>query len=265
MTAERAPLDETTLRGQLSPPWRHLEVVAETGSTNGDLLARAAAGTHIGGVVLLAEHQTAGRGRQGRKWSAAPRSQVLISVGVDVTDMPTDTWGWLPLVTGMAVVESLSEVAGIDAGLKWPNDVLVGGGKLAGILAEVAAPAPTIVVGLGLNVTTAASEVPGPSTSLSRLGAATTDRTVITSVLLDRMASWFGRWRTAPDLLAAVGPAYNARSVTIGHGVRAALPGGRAVTGTADSLDPLGRLRIDTGTELVTVSAADIERLRPIR
>ena len=264
MTDERAPIDETALRDRLVPPWRHLEVLQETGSTNGDLSARAAAGVDIRGMVLLAEHQTAGRGRHGRTWSAAPRSQVLISVGVDVAGMPTSTWGWLPLVTGIAVVEALAEVAGIDAGLKWPNDVLVGDDKLAGILAEVAAPSLTVVVGLGLNVTTTTIEVPGPATSLSQLGAAVTDRTAITSILLERLGSWFNRWRMSADPLAGVGPAYYAHSVTIGRRVRATLPGGRAVTGTADSLDGLGRLRIDTGPELVTVSAADIEHLRLI-
>ena len=93
--------------------------------------------------MLIAEHQTAGRGRHGRAWSAAPRAQITMSVGVSVVDVPTDGWGWLSLATGVAVVDAVSPL--IDgtatAGLKWPNDVLVDGGKLAGILAEVARPA----------------------------------------------------------------------------------------------------------------------------
>ena len=86
--------------------------------------------------------------------------------------MPSETWGWLPLLTGVAVVDALDEITGVTAGLKWPNDVLVGTGKLAGILAEVAAPEPVVVVGLGLNVTMTAEEAPDPAaTSLSMLDA----------------------------------------------------------------------------------------------
>ena len=152
----RTPLDLDELRRVPVGPgaaWRRIDVVEETGSTNADLLARAAAGENIDGAVLVAEHQTAGRGRHGRKWSAPPRSQIALSIGVAAADLPAHTWGWLPLATGVAVVDALSEVTGIVAGLKWPNDVLVGDGKLAGILAEVAAPQPVIVIGLGLNVT----------------------------------------------------------------------------------------------------------------
>ena len=107
--------------------------------------------------------------------------------------MPSEAWGWLPLLTGVAVVDAVAEVAGVTAGLKWPNDVLVGTGKLAGILAEVAAPEPVVVVGLGLNVT----EAPDPvATSLSMLGAAV-DRAELTEAVL------CGTW---PPESAAGGP-----------------------------------------------------------
>ena len=157
-----------------SGPWRRIDVVDETGSTNADLLARAAAGEDIDGAVLIAESQTAGRGRHGRSWSdaAAARRSRCRSASASAR-VPSAAWGWLPLLTGVAVVDAVAEVAGVTAGLKWPNDVLVGTGKLAGILAEVAAPEPVVVVGLGLNVT----EAPDPvATSLAMLGA-TVDRT----------------------------------------------------------------------------------------
>src|SRR4051794_18215127 len=134
------------------PRWRDIEVVDQTGSTNADLLARAAAGEDIDGVVLIAEAQTAGRGRHGRSWSTPPRSQIALSAGVGVGALPSDVWGWLPLLTGVAVVDAIAEVTGVTAGLKWPNDVLVTDrGKLAGILAEVAAPESLVVIGLGIN------------------------------------------------------------------------------------------------------------------
>src|SRR6266481_6208741 len=119
-------LDAVSLRDALAGPglrWRRLDVVERTGSTNADLLARAAAGEDIAGAVLIAEHQTAGRGRNGRVWSS-PRAQLTMSVGVEGGDVPIDTWGWLPLAAGVAVVDAVAAVAGVKAGLKWPNDVL---------------------------------------------------------------------------------------------------------------------------------------------
>ena len=184
----RQRLHAASLRDELtgpSRPWRRIDVVDETGSTNADLLARAAAGEDIDGAVLIAESQTAGRGRNGRTWTTPPGSQIALSAGVGVGAVPTDAWGWLPLLTGVAVVDAVAEVAGVTAGLKWPNDVLVGTGKLAGILAEVAAPEPVVVVGLGLNVT----EAPDPvATSLAMLGA-TVDRTVMADAVLRHLAT----------------------------------------------------------------------------
>jgi BirA family transcriptional regulator, biotin operon repressor / biotin---[acetyl-CoA-carboxylase] ligase len=253
-----------------SGPWRRIDVVEETGSTNADLLARAAGGEDIDGAVLIAESQTAGRGRHGRSWSTPPHSQVALSAGVGVGAVPSDAWGWLPLLTGVAVVAAVGEVTGITVGLKWPNDVVVAGRdnsaaagtkKLAGILAEVAAPAPVVVVGLGLNVT----EAPDPAaTSLAMLGAGDTDHTVLAETVLQHLARRIDGWRTAAGDDATLAADYRTHSVTIGSRVRAALPGDRAVEGVAADIDDLGRLRIDTGAEVVTVSAGDITHLRPV-
>jgi BirA family biotin operon repressor/biotin-[acetyl-CoA-carboxylase] ligase len=241
-----------------SGPWRRIDVVTETGSTNADLLARAAAGEDIDGAVLIAESQTSGRGRHGRSWSTPPRSQVALSVGVGVGEVAGEAWGWLPLLTGVAVVDAVAEVAGIKAGLKWPNDVLVGTGKLAGILAEVASPQPVVVVGLGLNVT----EAPDPvATSLSMLGA-TVDRADVAESVLKHLAARIAAWRGAGGADDALAADYRSHSVTIGSRVRASLPGDRTVVGVAADVDDLGRLRIDTGDDLLTVSAGDITHLR---
>jgi BirA family transcriptional regulator, biotin operon repressor / biotin---[acetyl-CoA-carboxylase] ligase len=252
-------------------PWRRFDLVAETGSTNADLLARAAAGADIDGAVLVAEYQTSGRGRHGRQWTAPPRSQIAVSVGVDLAGVPPQAWGWLPLATGVAVVDALAEVTGITAGLKWPNDVLAGApgsvGKLAGILAEVASPSATAVVGLGLNVTMTAAEAPDPirhsATSLAQLGAPATDRTELLAAVLRHLALRIGGWRAAAGADGALAGDYRSRSRTIGTRVRASLPGDQAVEGVAADIDELGRLRIDTGKETVTVSAGDITHLRP--
>ena len=181
-------------------PWRQLDVVERTGSTNADLLARAAAGEDIAGAVFIAEQQTAGRGRNGRSWSS-PRAQITLSVGVDAGGVPPDAWGWVPLATGVAVVDAVAAVTGVEAGLKWPNDVLANGRKLAGILAEVAAAQPAIVVGIGLNVTLRDDEVPhADATSLRTLGGETPDRDRLARAMLHELAraSSAGTVRTAP-------------------------------------------------------------------
>jgi BirA family transcriptional regulator, biotin operon repressor / biotin---[acetyl-CoA-carboxylase] ligase len=267
-TDGRDPIDAASARADLIGPhrhWRRFDVVADTGSTNADLLGRAASGEDVDRAVLLAEHQTAGRGRHGRIWSAPARSQIAMSVGVSVSDVPPDDWGWLPLLTGVAVVEAVLEVCGIQAGLKWPNDVLVGGGKLAGILAEVAAPSAAIVVGLGLNVTMTADEAPdAAATSLLMLGSRVIDRNVLVRSVLRALGTRIERWSAAAGPDEALVADYRRHSLTLGSEVRATMPGDRQVVGVARSIDELGRLRIDTGGTLVTVSAGDITHLRPV-
>jgi BirA family biotin operon repressor/biotin-[acetyl-CoA-carboxylase] ligase len=263
-------LDAAALRdGLVGPglPWRALDVVAETGSTNADLVARAEAGADIDGVVLLAEYQTAGRGRHGRQWSAPPRAQIALSVGVAAASVPQSGWSWLPLATGVAVADALTAVggvAGISVGLKWPNDVLVDDGKLAGILAEVAAPAAVIVIGLGLNVTLTADEAPDPAaTSLLMLDSSAKDRNTLVRKILDELALRIDAWRTAGGADAALMADYQRYSLTLNSRVRAILPGGREVVGIALAVDETGRLCVDTGGQTVAISAGDITHLRP--
>ena len=263
----RPPLDAAVLRdGLVGPglPWRQLDVVAETGSTNADLITRAEGGDDVDGSVLLAEYQNAGRGRHGRHWSAPPRAQVALSVGVGANSVPRSGWGWLPLATGVAVADALTALGVIDVGLKWPNDVLANGGKLAGILAEVAAPASVIVVGLGLNVTLTADEAPDPvATSLLTLGSPVTDRNTLARRILRELALRIDAWRTAGGADSALIADYQRYSLTLGSRVRASLPGDREVVGTARAIDETGRLCVDTGGQTVAISAGDITHLRP--
>jgi BirA family transcriptional regulator, biotin operon repressor / biotin---[acetyl-CoA-carboxylase] ligase len=263
----RTPLDVAALRARLvgpGLPWRQLDVVAETGSTNADLIAKAEGGTDIDGSVLLAEHQNAGRGRHGRQWSAPPRAQVALSVGVGGSSVPRSGWGWLPLATGVAVADAVSEVSGVEVGLKWPNDVMANGGKLAGILAEVAASESAIVLGLGLNVTLTADEAPDPiATSLLLQGSSTTDRNRLARRILRELALRIDAWRTAGGADPALLADYQRYSVTLGSRVRASMPGDREVVGIARAVDETGRLCIDTGGETMAISAGDITHLRP--
>ena len=247
--------------------WSRLDVVAETGSTNDDLLAEARAGA-AEGTVLAAEHQTSGRGRQGRQWVSRTGSALIFSVLLRPVEVPAADRGWLPLLTGVAVAGALREVAGVDAGLKWPNDVLAGEGKLAGILAEQAGQA--IVVGVGLNVAQTRDELPPvapgalPPTSLALLGGRT-DREALLTGILAELEDWYRRW-TQPSPGDAEGSGLRAeylrRSATIGLQVRVELPGGTALTGTASGIDPVGRLIVDTASGPAAVSAGDVIHVR---
>ena len=134
----RPPLGEAALTEQVVRPgglWRGLSVAERTGSTNADLMARARAGAPEG-LVLAAEEQTAGRGRMGRSWLSPPRAALTFSVLVRPAGVPPARRGWLPLLAGVATATAVRQVSGLDALLKWPNDVLLGARKLGGILAE---------------------------------------------------------------------------------------------------------------------------------
>ena len=160
--AAREPLDGTAVaRAVLRPGglWQAVEVVDGTGSTNADLLARALGGAPEG-LVLAAEEQSAGRGRMGRTWVSPPRAALTFSLLVRPVAVPPARRGWLPLLAGVAVASAVTAVTGVQTRLKWPNDVLAGPAKLAGILAEAAGDA--VVVGVGLNVSTGPGELPPP-------------------------------------------------------------------------------------------------------
>ena len=267
----RRPLDAAALRAELIGTglgWRKLDVVEETGSTNADLLARAARGNRHRRSGAHRRASDRRPGRHGRGWSAAPRAQITMSVGVSVVDVPTEGWGWLSLATGVAVVDALAPLLdgiGVRAGLKWPNDVLAGQpdspGKLAGILAEVVRP--VVVIGLGLNVTQSPEEVDGPgATSLLDLGVPAPDRDELVRRLLRELGGRIVGWRAARGADWQLAADYRARSLTIGTRVRAQLPGGKEIVGTATAVDDQGRLCVETGNETVVVSAGDVVHLR---
>ncbi|MFE6780423.1 biotin--[acetyl-CoA-carboxylase] ligase [Streptomyces sp. NPDC057702] len=301
---DRPPLNESALRRALVRPgglWTALDVLPRTGSTNTDLVARAAAGSGEG-QILVAEEQTAGRGRLDRGWSAPPRSGLFFSVLLQPgPSVPVERWGWLPLLAGVATASALSRTAGVDTALKWPNDLLVTvhgeERKLGGILAErTAAPAPRatdadpgvssrtdahgahvagahagggagVVVGIGLNVSLRAAELPVPGAgSLTLAGAGEVDRDPLLRAVLRSLEDWYGRWRDADGDPTAcrLQEAYVAGCATLGRRVRAVLPGERECVGEAVAVDSHGRLVIGTeGGGQEAVSAGDIVHLRP--
>lgn len=273
---DRPPLNAAALRRALVREgglWTGIDLVQRTGSTNTDLVARAAAGQAAEGAVLVAEEQNAGRGRLDRTWTAPPRSGLFFSVLLEPAEVPVARWGWLPLLAGVAVATGLARAAGVDTALKWPNDLLVTVGgeerKAGGILAERAGPAgqDTVVIGIGINVTLREDELPVPTAgSLALAGARTTDRDTLLRAVLRSLEEWYGRWRTAGGDPAASGlqETYAAGSATLGRLVRAELPGDRSITGEAVAVDGDGRLVLATEDGVQEpVGAGDIVHLRP--
>lgn len=270
---DRPPLNATALRRALVREgglWSDLEVVQRTGSTNADLVALAEQGKAAEGAVLVAEEQSAGRGRLDRQWTAPARSGLFFSVLLRPAEVPVTRWGWLPLLTGVAVATGLSRAAGVDTALKWPNDLLVTVAgeerKAAGILAERAGP-DGVVIGVGINVTLREDELPVPQAgSLVLADAISTDRDTLLRGVLRSLEDWYARWRTAEGDPVASGlqETYAAGCATLGRTVRAELPGDRALVGEAVAVDGDGRLVIATEAGVQEpVGAGDIVHLRP--
>ncbi|GGQ52940.1 biotin--[acetyl-CoA-carboxylase] ligase [Streptomyces flaveolus] len=268
---DRPPLNITALRRGLVREgglWRQVDVVQSTGSTNSDLVALAAEGKADEGAVLVAEEQTAARGRLDRQWTAPARSGLFFSVLLRPTEVPVARWGWLPLLTGVAVATGLARAAGVDTALKWPNDLLVTVGgeerKAGGILAERAGDG--VVIGVGVNVTLRAEELPVPRAgSLALAGAVSTDRDPLLRGVLRALEDWYGRWRSAEGDPAVSGlqEAYAAGCATLGRVVRAELPGDRSLVGEAVAVDGDGRLVLATEAGVQEpVGAGDIVHLR---
>ncbi len=254
--------------------WSQIRVVAATGSTNADLAAAARRGEPEG-LVLVAESQSAGRGRLDRVWAAPPRSSITMSVLLR-PDVPAVRLGWLPLLAGAALVETVGRVAVVDAAVKWPNDLLVrpaagadGYGKCAGVLAEAVPGA--VVLGIGLNVSQRADELPPPidrsafpSTSLALAGAACVDRDPLVRAILRGLGEWYRRWCATDGDPEQCGlrQAYRDACHTIRQEVTVGLPDGEIVRGQARDVDLDGRLLIATGAGVRPLAAGDVLAVR---
>lgn len=256
------PLDAAALAAAL-PAGRGLTALAQTGSTNADLRAAAAAGDAKPGHVVVADHQSSGRGRSGRSWESPAGAGLLFSVLVDPGEVALDRWGWLPLLAGLAVAEGTRAAAGVDLRVKWPNDVLHDGRKVAGVLCERVdvGAARLAIVGIGLNVSTPVHQLPVPhATSLALAGANNLDRPSLLAAILDRLDARIGAWRAAAGDAAEAGLAdlYLAVSATLGRDVSVEVPGGETVAGHALRVDTFGALVLRTVDGERAISAGDL-------
>jgi BirA family biotin operon repressor/biotin-[acetyl-CoA-carboxylase] ligase len=260
----RPPLSAARLRLAFEgrSMWREIRVVQLTASTNADAVLAAREGA-ADGLVVIAEQQSAGRGRLDRSWQSPARAGVLLSV---LLRPPVDParWPLLSLVAGLATAEGLVSVGDVDARLKWPNDVMVDGLKLGGILAERVDDA--VVVGIGINVSTRRDELPVDSaTSLALLGGST-DREILLKEVLRALSRRYEAWRDTDGNGTTVMPAYRERCETIGQHVDLHLPGGDVVRGNAVGIDDDGQLvlRDDaTGAERAWL-VGDVTKVRKV-
>lgn len=286
-------------------PYRRVDVVEVAGSTNADLAAGASANPAAWPdlSVLIANSQIAGKGRLDRVWEVPAGAAMISSVllrpaeasahpGAPAFD-PTGH-AWLSVLAGIALCQTVAAESGADPVLKWPNDVLLNGRKLAGILAQLVAPGvvppgttarattratagdggrpgAAVVVGMGVNISQQRAELPvDRATSLELETGAAVDRNLLLPAYLNRFAALY------QDFVAVGGDALrplrgggsihalaSGLMATLGTDVRAELPGGRMLFGTAVRLGAGGELEIrDDGGEVHTVSAGDVVHLR---
>jgi BirA family biotin operon repressor/biotin-[acetyl-CoA-carboxylase] ligase len=261
--AARDPLDADQLAARLGERWTSLRVVDELDSTNAALQHESAPDRS----VLVAEYQTAGRGRFDRVWSSPRGAGLTFSVALrPPVSMPH--WGWLPLLAGVALFDAMGDIApGIGAALKWPNDLLLGPPdvvpqqKAAGVLMQLTGD--LVVMGIGLNVSTTRDELPVPgATSLAECGVVVARADVLVAVL-ERIDRRYAQWCDVDGDADACGlaAAYRERCATIGQDV-IVHTAGVPVTGRAVDVDPAGRLVVESGGQLHAVAAGDVEHLR---
>lgn len=254
---------------------REFVALAEVTSTNDELRAMAAARSLPDLAVVVTLNQTAGRGRLDRVWVSPPGRALAVSVllrpvlpGGEPVAM--DRYGWIPLLAGLAMTRAVGTlVTRHDVSLKWPNDVLIDGRKVSGLLAELLPDDAGIVVGAGLNLSTPQSDLPVPTaTSLSLNGVAVTAEladVALAAYLGELTSLWSGYLAAGADAGASgIRDAVSAACSTLGQPVRVSLPDGAELLGTAVDLDTAGRLRIRSATDapLQTVAAGDITHLR---
>ncbi len=251
------PLALGRVRAHLAATTRFTEIdlLDVTDSTNRVVMERAAAGAPEG-LVVAAELQTAGRGRLDRTWEAEAGTSLLVSILVRPVDLPTARWHLVTAAAGLAARRACQQVAGFTPDLKWPNDLLVGDRKLAGILAEARGTA--LVVGMGCNV----HDAPPGAAWVDAAAGRSVDRSDLLGAWLAALDGLLGRW----DAVAAD---YAGSCATVGRAVSVERSGGRVagrvLIGLAEAIDDQGRLVVRPASgPAVTIAVGDVTHVRPV-
>jgi len=245
----RAFLDEETISTHLASKYWRVRVLPEVTSTQEILKTELVSN----GDCVVAEFQSAGRGRLDRKFDSAPHVALLFSFYIE--PRRSDAWGWIPLIAGTAVARTLNtQSKSTNFKTKWPNDVLAASGKVSGVLCERFKDG--IIVGIGINVSTQVEELPVETASSVFIETGKElDRNSLLAALLLEFQELFERWDRGEDLTST----YRALSQTIGLEVRVIAPDTSTRSGTAIGVDGEGRLKLESG-ELISVG--DVVHLR---
>lgn len=240
------------------------EALPATGSTNADLRA------HVDDVegwphlsVLMTRDQTKGRGRLDRIWVAPAGSALAVSVLLRRLPVDPAARGWIPLAAGLAMADAVAaQLPGHEVEVKWPNDVLVDGRKICGILAEAAADA--VIVGSGVNTAMTAQQLPVPTaTSFAALDVQVDEDTLLAAYLRGLDAHLSGLSGQGDAVVSGLHAAVTARCGTVGKHVRVSLPSGQTLEGIVEGLDAEGRLVVEVDGIAHPVSAGDVVHVRP--
>lgn len=251
-----------------------LDYLPSTGSTNTDLIAVAAQREDLS--VLVAGHQSAGRGRStGRQWESPEGSSLAISVLLrpSAQSLSPTSFGWLPLIAGLAMARAVGHfIPASEVSVKWPNDVLVIERKISGILSELLPDLSGVVIGAGLNISQNQDELPIENATSLALelakseGASDFSNDQVLAAYLGELRALYSRFvESNGDAVASgIRDEVAQRCGSIGRRVRAIMPGDQEVTGNGVGLDETGRILIqpDGARELFAVSAGDIVHLR---
>jgi len=251
MDTPRAPLDQSRITAALSRYWR-VSVVDLTTSTQDDLATKANAGEAKNGDVIIANYQSAGRGRLDRTFIAPASTALLFSIYLQ-PQRERDDWGFLPLLAGFSIADTLRKI-NANVSIKWPNDLLIDEMKIGGIISTAAGSG--VVIGIGINVSTTASELPvETATSLNIAGVSKLDRNLLLPLLLNAFETDFTAWDQGESFLER----YSQLSATRGREVTIIGPAESAMRSRAQSFDEQGRLHLEDG-QIVTVG--DVIHLR---
>lgn len=236
----RPPLNQERLRRDLRDSrWQQIVVLPEASSTQEEALARRTGED----LVVIAEYQSAGRGRRDRTWVSPAQAGITMSLLFEnLTPTP-----WIGTMVSMAAVTAVNQLSSVEATLKWPNDLMLGGKKFGGVISEVHEGA--VIVGIGINVSTKASELPVEGATSLHLSGAEIDREPLVKAIL--------RAVTVP-LVPELRENYLRMLSTLNQEVRVQTPDGE-VTGIATNVDDSGRLVLDSGAVL---SVGDVIHVR---
>lgn len=264
------PIDVERLRSLLmasGASWPLPQVLPTTASTNDDIAELASQGSPEGSCVV-ADEQTAGRGRLDRTWVSPPGAGLWMSVLLRPGLVAADRYSWLPLLAGVAATDALQEACGVRAELKWPNDIVAiaaacggsdgprkMGGVLSAVLPDSGADHPAVVLGIGINVAMRSTDLPVPQATSVLLEGGRTDRTSLLASMIVALERRVAQWR---DVDVSLATDYRARCTTIGRRVEVRLPGNREVTGVVSGIDDDGHLLISDGESSLRVTAGDV-------